>query len=662
MAIRTSFSVGAIVVLLLASACGGSSGSSGGSRLGAGGSGGAGAGGDVGGAGGEPIGPGGTGGDGEGGGGAGGRGGSGGDLGPAPWLLQDGMELHLPLTGRNVGADVDLTIDRAVTGDGEVIIEIDLEAFAPGFAAMDPATDAEIDTVVIPAGESTGAFRMIAPFDGAFVDVVQALPLRASSGAWSGEATLTVHMGFYVMTAEDDGPGSLRETAILAGRLGGDAVIRFSPAVFHAPTTIQLMRPLFLQGGTIEGPTVDGEPLVRLEPANDHRLIEGAAGESLRIVGLGFTHPLPTVTEGSGCIQSLGELYLDATVFENCVGVEGGAIHATGDVFVRRSRFEGNQAMRGGAIFMAGSSLELSEVQFRENEAAVAGGAVFLGEAAKLLGTDGTFESNRAEWIGGEPRGGAIAGLARSHISIRNMVLAVNVAHIGGAIAGDSVVVYDSTLGKNRAELHGGGIATGSLVMGGSTLAGNTAGTNGGAIDATGTVWISNSTLSGNRADENGGAVHLVDGLGSYFFATFTKNHAVGRGGGMLLHSSRAQTFRGVVVAGNTAGIAGPDLHFGADSLVSQGYNFIGDIGEIPRRHFDIATDWIGTDGPLDPQLGGLRNNGGKTSTHLPLEGSPLVDLVPEASCLINDHLLPDQRGVIRPVGTHCDIGAVEVE
>jgi hypothetical protein len=42
----------------------------------------------------------------------------------------------------------------------------------------------------------------------------------------------------------------------------------------------------------------------------------------------------------------------------------------------------------------------------------------------------------------------------------------------------------------------------------------------------------------------------------------------------------------------------------------------------------------------------------------LPLVGSPLLDAIPPASCLVD----VDQRGVTRPQGTGCDIGAVEVE
>ena len=56
--------------------------------------------------------------------------------------------------------------------------------------------------------------------------------------------------------------------------------------------------------------------------------------------------------------------------------------------------------------------------------------------------------------------------------------------------------------------------------------------------------------------------------------------------------------------------------------------------------------------------LGPLQDNGGPTETHLPLTGSPVIDAGSP------DCPLPatDQRGVARPEGAACDIGAVEVE
>src|SRR5205807_1418021 len=72
--------------------------------------------------------------------------------------------------------------------------------------------------------------------------------------------------------------------------------------------------------------------------------------------------------------------------------------------------------------------------------------------------------------------------------------------------------------------------------------------------------------------------------------------------------------------------------------------------------------------GPLilaDPKLAStLADNGGPTQTLLPLAMSPAIDAGSAGGCtdqLLNP-LLVDQRGVKRPIGSFCDIGAVELE
>ena len=62
-----------------------------------------------------------------------------------------------------------------------------------------------------------------------------------------------------------------------------------------------------------------------------------------------------------------------------------------------------------------------------------------------------------------------------------------------------------------------------------------------------------------------------------------------------------------------------------------------------------------------DPLLGPLAFNGGLTSTRLPDADSPTVDAIPFGTVGLCDATTPrDQRGVVRPQGTACDIGAVE--
>src|SRR5205814_2005 len=58
--------------------------------------------------------------------------------------------------------------------------------------------------------------------------------------------------------------------------------------------------------------------------------------------------------------------------------------------------------------------------------------------------------------------------------------------------------------------------------------------------------------------------------------------------------------------------------------------------------------------------LGPLADNGGPTLTHALLLGSAAIDAGDDAVCAADPVSGVDQRGVIRPQGAHCDIGAYE--
>jgi hypothetical protein len=114
----------------------------------------------------------------------------------------------------------------------------------------------------------------------------------------------------------------------------------------------------------------------------------------------------------------------------------------------------------------------------------------------------------------------------------------------------------------------------------------------------------------------------------------------------------------GSVVTGPEGG-ANCDLASPAQSL---GYNFSDDA---TCGFTNVATGDRENAG--SPGLGALASNGGPTQTMLPLAGSPLLDWIPLGACgggndLAGFPVTTDQRGVGRPQGPGCDVGAVEVE
>jgi hypothetical protein len=75
-------------------------------------------------------------------------------------------------------------------------------------------------------------------------------------------------------------------------------------------------------------------------------------------------------------------------------------------------------------------------------------------------------------------------------------------------------------------------------------------------------------------------------------------------------------------------------------NLDSDGSCFLTATGDLPKR---------------DPLLGALTDNGGPTDTQALLPGSPAIDAGSADGCPQHD-----QRGVARPQGAGCDIGAYE--
>jgi hypothetical protein len=129
---------------------------------------------------------------------------------------------------------------------------------------------------------------------------------------------------------------------------------------------------------------------------------------------------------------------------------------------------------------------------------------------------------------------------------------------------------------------------------------------------------------------------------------------SAGRAGGIASNGG-VLNLRNTIIAGNhnTAG-GSPDC---AGTLTSQGYNLI-----QSTTGCTIVGTTTGNLTGVNPLLGALANNGGLTQTHSIGSTSPARDAgnpaAPGSSataCRITD-----QRGVSRPQGPRCDMGAFE--
>jgi hypothetical protein len=176
----------------------------------------------------------------------------------------------------------------------------------------------------------------------------------------------------------------------------------------------------------------------------------------------------------------------------------------------------------------------------------------------------------------------------------------------------------------------------------------------GGVYQASGPLTLKNATLSGNLA-EMGGGLYLNGGNANLNNLTITQNAVTSAavyayGGGMYVVNAATLSLRNSIIAGNTA-----DLGKDCSGVVDSGGNNL--IGWADGCSISAGNgNLLGTrTAPIDALLGVLRNNGGPTFTHALLTGSPAIDAGNPATCLATD-----QRGVARPAGAACDIGAFE--
>jgi predicted outer membrane repeat protein len=217
----------------------------------------------------------------------------------------------------------------------------------------------------------------------------------------------------------------------------------------------------------------------------------------------------------------------------------------------------------------------------------------------------------------------------------------------GGAIANYGTgTISDTTVSDNSSSDNGGGIHNGgTLTLTDSTVAGNSAsGYGGGISDDSGTMTISNSTVANNSASAGSGIYNI--------FGTVNVDQSTvsGNVGGGLFNPQGTLNTVATIVANSTAG---SDC---SGDITDDAYNLDddGSCGFLTANH--SMSD-------VNPDLGPLQNNGGPTETQSPATGSPVLDQIPVGTTVNSVTLCPgtDQRGVERPQGPECDMGAVEL-
>jgi len=370
-------------------------------------------------------------------------------------------------------------------------------------------------------------------------------------------------------------------------------------------------------------------------------------GDTVAADGVSFlTNTAPDTTGGEGgAIFSQNVTLNNGVLGGNSAFDTGGAVEVTGTASVTGTIFTDNDSTNnvGGAIDYSGA-LTVTNATFggasasQGNNSDAGGGAIATINGASLTVTDSTFQNDGQN---GSAPGGAIFDGGNSPVTVTGSTFLTNAAGSGpgGAI-----------------DMEGpSGIATQTLTVTGSTFQGDQAAGSGGAIEvslssnqSSATVPITNSTFEGNTAATAGGAVSLDNPNGGSAAMTLRNDtlaqNSAPTGGGV--NSDPGLTLIASIVSAST----GPNCS-GAIGDGGSNLTFAGGAGSsCPTGGTDVSGQ--------DPLLGPLQANPpGQTETMALGAGSPAIDRV-ASGC---PPPATDQRGVTRPQGPACDIGAFEV-
>lgn len=513
---------------------------------------------------------------------------------------------------------------------------------------------------------------------------------------------------FNVSNTNDSGAGSLRDALSQAGSNAEADIIDLSTVSGQTISITSGQLEVDDDDVTINGAgvTLDAGGNSRVLATfysdvtlNDLTITGGDAGGLTPVRGPGLAGA------GGGISSYAGSLEInDTEISGNAADAGGGVAFYTqyGNLDVNDSVISGNNAQyAGGGVYAVGinTAITLSGTEISSNTASgqVAGGLLAYSAEGRVSLVDSIVSDNtvtgsalpsptptRAFADGRVALGSArTAQRDGSPWGTRGEGPGDPTTYSGGAgmysLYGD-IEIIRSTISGNSAGFAGGVGAysiIGSILVDSSTISGNAATDLGGAgiLQAKYDLQVRNSTISGNSS---GG---LIGGLvlNSYVssspegtagddrgpqarnvaieFTTITDNSA-GSIGGLGIAVDIPMALTASVISGNSA-MTDPDIGFGPYSAGEADFSFtlVGVDSTTGTLNFDAASaSLLGQ----DPLLGPLADNGGPTFTHLPGDGSPLIDAIPPGSAGCGGDVVDDQGGQTRPANGACDIGSVE--
>ncbi|WP_338200429.1 choice-of-anchor Q domain-containing protein [Candidatus Nephthysia bennettiae] len=380
----------------------------------------------------------------------------------------------------------------------------------------------------------------------------------------------------------------------------------------------------------------------------------------------------------------------------------GGGVLLSGTLVTNNVDFIGNQgSFTGGTIYDIGGSLTMNGGSISRGTAQ-SGGAIYIAFDGTMTANGTVFSSNSANSGGAIEVHGGRATLNGVTVSgNQSASLGGGVLALASGTGPSQLDVSNSTFVGNSSGAGGGAILVdqSTLTLRGSTLSGNKATTTGGGLAVSlGNAALTNDTISGNSADLGGGVYQFsgtattrpptavpdavrstLDKLSAVRAAASDQARSSSGGGPAGAHKSTAPrrsqpdavSLESVTIANNSAGSGGGvwntvgafsahDSIVASNSATSSSPDCFGTVtsgGYNLEGLSDCAFAATGDKQNSAPGLAPLASNGGPTQTIALQAGSPALDA--------GDPACPppatDQRGMSRPQGPRCDIGAFEL-
>lgn len=449
------------------------------------------------------------------------------------------------------------------------------------------------------------------------------------------------------------------EASLRAALAGGGTV------TFSCDGTIALAKTLVIDANTTLDATGHSITLSGKSGYNYVQVLKINAGIQCNLTNLVITDGFAnvdgsSVPGGGGVFNDGGIMHLTHCVLSNnaadpfnndpaiALALGGGLLNQGGRVTLDNCVFSGNgsggysygNVGRGGGLYNDGGS-------------AVLHNCAFTGNAAAGLLSSGALDDPAT---GALPvQGGALAN-HKGSVALLNCAFYQNTATGGAGLMGDGP---------------GPGNGDGSQGQGGAIY------TEGGSINSTNCTFASNQAVGGagahgdpdtgnrdlnggNGADGLGGAICNTAGTETLTNCTLANNNVAGGAGGEGDTNFWRQGSGGVGGSGHGGGMAVVTGNVILHNTILDGNSDVNVYGTIGDRGHNLSSDATPRLGPSSRNntfslLVPLADNGGPTQTIGLYPYSAAIDAADNSACPATD-----QRGVARPQGKGCDIGAFE--